>query len=109
MLKVKKSKELLVEAKRRYLEQLKSHKKVMEELDVIVLDEDLETLETDVGLLRSKRPDFGTCGISQGTQRRRRLKKTKKGAHKKHNIMTQCQTILKKLMNHKLGYQVSAN
>lgn len=108
MLKVKNSNELLVEAKRRYLDQLKSHKKVMEELDIIVLGEDSETLKTDVGILESKRSVYGTSSISQGTQQRR-LQKTKKGAHKKHNIMTQCQTILKKLMNHKLGYQVSAN
>ena len=32
-----------------------------------------------------------------------------KRAHKGHNIMTQCQTILKKSVTHKFGYQISAN
>lgn len=108
MSKVKNSKELLVEAKRKYLEQLKSHKILMEELDIIVSNENPETSKTDVGILGSKRSFPSTWDISQGTQRRR-LQKTKKGAHKKHDFMTQCQTILKKLMNHKFGYQVSAN
>lgn len=107
MLKVKNSKKLLVAAKQKYIDQLKSHKLLMQELDIIISNENPKTSKTDVGIMGSKRSYSSTKDISQGTQQRR-LQKTMKGAHKNHNIMTQCQTILKKLMNHKCGYQVSA-
>jgi hypothetical protein len=60
-------------------------------------------------VLGSKRSFSSTGSICQGGAHKRRLQSSKKGRDKRLNIMTQCRTILKRLMNHKHGYQVSAH
>ena len=60
-------------------------------------------------VLGSKRSFSSTESTFQGGAQKRRLQSSKKGRDKRLNIMSQCRTILKRLMNHKHGYQVSAH
>ena len=60
-------------------------------------------------VLGSKRSSSSTGSTCQRGAQKRRLQNSRKGGDRRLNIMTQCRTILKRLMNHKQGYQVSAH
>lgn len=60
-------------------------------------------------VLGSKRSFSSIGSTCQGGAQKRRLQNSKKGRDRRLNIMTQCRSILKRLMNHKHGYQVSAH
>lgn len=140
MLKVNKSLESLMKAKLRYINQLASHKKLMTQLDGVVIREDStitsEELQQVLDLsnkvvsngrlepyvensnfgfdevdkvLASKRSFSSTESTCQGGVQKRQLQNLKNGQDKRINIMAQCKTILKRLMNYKHGYQVSAH
>lgn len=130
MLKLEKSLEAVIKAKLKWEEKMESHRQLMRSMNLLkpqhvaTVDDhhphptttfkaDLEHTNSnlvDEKLYQCKRvfysDDEGSdCG---GVQKRQKLQ-TKEGTVRRDKSMTQCQTILRKLMNHEQGYHVSAN
>lgn len=132
LLKLEKSLEAVMKAKLNWEEKMESHRQLMRSMNLIkpqhaaTVDDhhphptttskaDLErtnsNIVVDEGEKLSQSKRFFSSGVEWsdcGGVRKRQKSQTKGGVITRYISVTQCRTILRKLMNHEQGYNVSA-